>query len=172
MEEEKISSSKIHWEKWTAVGTVIMALCALVTSVWQGYTLQQHNKLSLRPYLEFEANIDRRPDGKIAFGLFINNNGLGPAEVTDVVYQVAQQQPASTFEIWQALGVNTAANCFGSGNVARFYKVGDRQMVIRATDRECALTEAEYDLMKKSFRIKIRYKSLYGEEFTARWNYQ
>ena len=46
MEEEKISSSKIHWEKWTAVGTVIMALCALVTSVWQGYTLQQHNKLS------------------------------------------------------------------------------------------------------------------------------
>lgn len=28
--------NNIHWDKWTAVGTMVVAVCALVSSLWQG----------------------------------------------------------------------------------------------------------------------------------------
>jgi hypothetical protein len=169
MDQSPQPDKTIHWEKWTAVSTVVMALCALVTSVWQGYSFQQHNKLSLRPYLEFEANMDPAADGRTAFVLLVNNNGLGPAEVTQVDFAVAGQQPPTAHGIWPALGIDTARMCFGAGNVARFYKVGDRQMVIRAADEPCTLTQAEFDQLLKTLKITLHYKSLYGEEFVASW---
>ncbi len=165
----KTTKKTIHWEKWTAISTVVMALCALITSVWQGYSFQQLNKLSLRPYLEFEANMDPAAEGRTAFVLLVNNNGLGPAEVTQVDFEVADQRPHSAHGIWPALGIDNFKLCFGAGNVARFYKVGDRQMVIRAADESCTLTPAQFDKLLKTLKITLHYKSLYGEEFVASW---
>lgn len=170
MEQSPVTTRKIHWEKWTAISTVLMALCALATSVWQGYSFQQHNKLSLRPYLEFEANTDPTADGHIAFVMYINNNGLGPAEVTAVQIGIAGQQYHSAHDIWPALGLDMAQKCFGAGNVKRFYKVGDRQMVIRAADGICTLTDDQLKHLLTSLQIELRYKSLYGEEFVATWH--
>ncbi len=163
------NNKTIHWEKWTAISTVVMALCALITSIWQGYSFQQHNKLSLRPYLEFEANMDPAAEGRTAFVLLVNNNGLGPAEVTDVNFEVGDQKPQTAHGIWPALGIDTSKKCFGAGNVARFYKVGDQQMVIRAVDETCTLTPAQFDLLLKTLKITVHYKSLYGEAFLAAW---
>ena len=74
----------VNWEKITALCSMLVALCALLISIWQGYSMQQHNQLSLRPYLETELNT--KLDGR--WELFINNNGLGPAHVNNVQYFV------------------------------------------------------------------------------------
>ena len=158
----------IHWEKWTAVGTVVMAVCALITSLWQGYTLQQHNKLSLRPYLEFEANFQRMPDKRISFELLVNNNGIGPAEVTQMNIWLGGEQISSTHRIWPTLKVAAPPDCLGAGNVARFYKVDDQQMVIRA-DEKCLLTDAEYQKLQQQLRIELTYQSLYGDSYQVSW---
>lgn len=171
MNQETPSKITIQWEKWTAVATVTMALCALATSIWQGYSFQQHNKLSLRPYLEFEANVDPAANGRKAFAMFVNNNGLGPAEITHATFEIDGKQLQTAHNIWQALGVSAAENCFGAGNVARFYKIGDRQMVIRATDEPCTLTDDQFNRLMKTLKITLHYKSLYGEEFTAFFQY-
>lgn len=160
--------NKIHWEKWTAVATVVMAVCALVTSLWQGYTMQQHNKLSLRPYLEFEVNTDPVDVERTRLEVYVNNNGLGPAEVTSMDIRLQDKVLTSAHQIWPAMGTDIKKGCFGAGNVQRFYKVDDKQMVIRADDT-CALTKAQLDTLLNSLSITLEYRSLYGETFTATW---
>lgn len=169
-QQEDGKNRDIHWSKWTAIGTMAMAICALGTSLWQGYTLQQHNKLSMRPYLEFEANLQRYEQGKISFEIRLNNNGLGPADVTQAVFYVNDKVLSSSHQVWPAIGVSANPNCLGAGNVARFYKVDDKQMVISTTTPECRLSQEEYDKLMNSLRIELTYRSLYGEVFQTAWN--
>jgi hypothetical protein len=167
--EENGNKRDIHWSKWTAIGTMTMAICALGTSLWQGYTLQQHNKLSVRPYLEFEANFQRYDQGKISFEIQLNNNGLGPADVTDAVFFVDGKLLNSSHQVWTSVGVNVNLDCLGAGNIARFYKVDDKQMVISTLTPECRLSQTEYDKLINSLRIELTYQSLYGEIFQTAW---
>ncbi len=162
--------TKIHWEKWTAVATVVMAVCALVTSLWQGYTMQQHNKLSLRPYLEFEVNTDPVDAEHTRLLMYVNNNGLGPAEVTSLKIRLNDTVLTNAHQVWPALGVDLSKGCFGAGNVGRFYKVDDKQMVIRAADDPCVLNKTQLNALLNNISIKLEYRSLYGETFTATWN--
>ncbi len=168
MQTDQAEKRSIHWEKWTAVGTVVMAVCALLTSLWQGYTLQQHNKLSLRPYLEFEANFQRMPDKRISFELLVNKNGIGPAKVTQMKIWLGGEELSSTHHIWPTLKVAAPTDCLGAGNVARFYKVDDQQMVIRADDK-CLLTDAEYEKLQQQLWIELTYQSLYGDSYKVTW---
>jgi len=173
MDEQKSAdkqvSAPVNWDKWGALATIFIALCALGSSFWQGYTLQQHNKLSIRPFLEFEANIQPDPSGKYGFELMLNNNGLGPADIVSTEFQVNGKKLVSAHDIWPTLEISLPPHCLGAGNVTRFYKVSDRQMVIRATAEECLLTAADYHRLLKSLKIKLTYQSLYGEAFFTEW---
>jgi len=169
-EPAKHQHNKIHWEKWTAVATVVMAVCALVTSLWQGYSMQQHNKLSLRPYLELEANQNHIGTDNFVLEVYVNNNGLGPAEVTSLQMRLRDQELSNTEQIWSAMGLDINKGCFSYGTVQRFYKVGDKQVVIRAAGA-CALTKAQLDVLLNNLSITLEYRSLYGETFTAAWKF-
>lgn len=149
----------VNWEKITALCSMLVALCALLISIWQGYSMQQHNQLSLRPYLETELNTEL--DGR--WELFINNNGLGPAHVNNVQYFVDGKSYENREDFLVALGEDPG--CFGRGNIARFYKVADRQMVYTALNKPCFKTEAALRAMSNRMQIVIDYQSLYGESF-------
>ncbi len=161
-------AQKIHWEKWTALGSVMMALCALLTSLWQGYALQQHNRLSVRPLFQFEANFDKSADGQISFELLVNNNGLGPARIEAMRIWFEEQPLSSAHQIWPLLKSKAAAHCLGSGSVQGFYKVGDQQMLLR-TLADCHLSETEYQRLAAALRVELVYESLYGDSFSVRW---
>lgn len=154
----------IQWEKWTAIGTVLMALCALITSLWQSYALRQHNELSVRPFLQFESNWDKRPDGKISWNIYINNNGMGPANVVSSQLLVDNKPVEGTNQLMPALGF--VQDCFGSGQIHRFYKTGDRQLVLHGENDGCQLTAAELQQLGR-IRIQLVYESLYGETFVV-----
>lgn len=157
-------SKTIHWEKWTAIGTVLMALCALTTSLWQSYAQRQHNELSVRPFLQFESNWDKNPDGKISWSIYINNNGMGPANVVSSQLLVDNRPVDSTHQLMPALGF--AQECFGSGQIHRFYKTGDRQLVLHGENDGCQLSQAELKQLDR-VRIQLVYESLYGETFVV-----
>ena len=149
----------INWEKQTALWSMLVALCALATSIWQGYSMQQHNRLSLRPYLETEINI--KEDGR--WELFINNNGMGPAQVKGLQYFVDGKSYASREDFLRALGEDP--DCYMRGNIGRFYKVEDRQMVYSAYRKPCFKTDSERMAMFSRMQIVIDYQSLYGEPY-------
>ena len=123
-----------NWEKITASSSMLVALYMI--SIWQGYSMQQHNQLSLRPYLETEFNT--ADNGR--WELFINNNGMGPAQVKDVQYFVDKKSYTNRDEFLRALGEDP--KCFGRGNITRFYKVDDRQMVYTTLNKSCYKTES------------------------------
>jgi hypothetical protein len=56
-----------------ALSSAIIALSALMLSIWQAYKIQEHNKLSLQPLLIFNYH----SESKIM--LHLTNCGLGPA---------------------------------------------------------------------------------------------
>ncbi len=164
-------SKRISWEKWTAISTILMAICALGTSFWQGYTLKQHNKLSVRPMLQFEANFQPNSDNKISYEVLVNNNGLGPAEVIKAQFILNGQTYDNAHQIWPALGFQLNPNCLGAGHVKRFYKVEDQQMVIRTLDTPCFLSDEQYQTLDQQLQIRLVYRSLYDEEFTVSWGF-
>ncbi|MBL4871017.1 MAG: hypothetical protein JKX72_08690 [Robiginitomaculum sp.] len=65
------------------VVAVIIALCAVLLSVWQGMATRQHNKLSAMPHLDMSL---RGYDGADMRGLRVDNAGLGPAFIKEVTF--------------------------------------------------------------------------------------
>lgn len=136
-----------------------MAVLALAISIWQSYSIQQHNKLSLRPYLETEFNSAKNG----SWDLYINNHGMGPAQTVDLQYIVDGKRFTNRDAFLVALGEDP--NCYGRGNIGRFYRVNDRQMVFMTLDQNCFKSEEQIEAMFKRAKIVLDYQSLYGENY-------
>lgn len=163
MSDHKMSEpakKNVNWEKYTALSSMLIAVCALVISIWQSYSMQQHNKLSLRPYLEMAFEYDRR-EGR--WGLYIYNQGMGPAQVTTVEYKVDGKSYPNIVAFLMALGEDP--DCYTRGNISRFYKVEDRQVVLRTQNESCFKEEQAFSAMFDRLQIILNYQSLYGESY-------
>lgn len=58
----------------------VVALCALGVSVVNTYYMRQHNKQSVMPLLDLDLRkVRSERDGKTYYGVFLKNNGTGPA---------------------------------------------------------------------------------------------
>jgi len=79
----------------TTVAVIVISLCALGLTIWQGYITRKHNKLSVQPKLGTE--------NELINGMFfykISNKGLGTACVKKVDYFINGQ--AISFEEYSA----------------------------------------------------------------------
>jgi len=79
MEEKSLT------DRVTAIATVIIAVTALVVSIWQGIETRKHNRLSVRPHLVFFTDFSSQ-DSEL--GIFIKNNGVGLAYIKNVEISV------------------------------------------------------------------------------------
>jgi hypothetical protein len=149
----------INWEKYTALSSMLVAVCALVISIWQSYSIQQHNKLSLRPYLQPVFNFNANG----SWDLHIFNQGTGPAQVIDVQYKVDDQTYHDRDAFLIALGEEP--DCYSKGHIERFYKVEDQQVVFATRNTGCFKAGPELRLMLNRIQIVLNYQSLYGETF-------
>lgn len=70
-------------QKITNIATVVIATCALGLSIWQGIAQRQHNELSTEPRINAYFKVDGEK-----WGLFVFNNGLGPAYIEEVKISV------------------------------------------------------------------------------------
>ncbi|MCP5006050.1 MAG: hypothetical protein GY941_19245 [Planctomycetes bacterium] len=59
-----------------SLAAIIIAFCALVFSVWQGYITRHHQILSVRPRIDIDYDFLFQPN---VLKIDIHNNGLGPA---------------------------------------------------------------------------------------------
>lgn len=68
-------------ERLSHYAIMVVAVSALVVSVWQVKISQEHNKLSVRPYLDFFSGWNGS-----TWRLDMSNEGVGPAVITRVDY--------------------------------------------------------------------------------------
>ena len=65
------------------IGTMIAFSVAVVT-IWQGFLMRRHNRLSVRPMLR----IDRYTVLGEKVGISIRNTGVGPAIIKSIEYVI------------------------------------------------------------------------------------
>ena len=87
--------SRLNTSDVIAMSAVLVALCALVTTLWQAHVARAHNRLSVRPHLAWNINRVRANRGcELVFTL--ENCGVGPAIVVDRFFSVdGARYPAS-----------------------------------------------------------------------------
>jgi len=73
---------KSNWQVIIAISTTVIALCALVLTVFQHRSNIKHQKISVRPILRYNEGFEGS-----YFWIKITNVGLGPAIITKVIIQ-------------------------------------------------------------------------------------
>ena len=148
--------------------TVVVAICAtviavlsLAVSVSEARAARQHNRVSVRPFLELRIGL---PQGRKA-GLQLINAGLGPAVITSTVLtldgeSLGEFSEASVNVLRGKLSIRPAAVTFRKTILATGY---DQFLLsIESFDRN---EHAEFsDLLRHRLGLEIHYDSLYGGE--------
>ncbi|MCE7995729.1 MAG: hypothetical protein HEP71_27365 [Roseivirga sp.] len=144
-------------ERLSHYGVLIIALTAVVVSVWQGRLSQrqleialEHNKLTVRPYLEFVKNIDGANN---LMEIHIGNQGYGPAVVESLLISYKNKQ----YDAWNP--VLDAAN--ESNNIRQIYNYSQGSVVAPGTDRTILRLKSEN--VTKGISVLIKYRSIYQE---------
>ncbi len=127
---------------------IVIALSALVVSVWQVKLFQEHNKLSVKPYLDFSLI---QTDSTIT--VYFYNDGLGPAIIKEMTFE-------SNDTTYSSLGKVLVARDEMKNVVKRFNY--SKNSVI-ATGDEKLLVELRGNHMRK-VKVTIFYETVYEEK--------
>lgn len=143
-------------DKLSHYGIMIIAISALVVSIWQVQLAQRHNKLSVKPYLRFQISDSDFGDEDFSHKLKLINSGQGPAIITSFEFAV-EGKKVKTFTDAMVLSGLT-------GNIGRYflttYDPGD---VIEEKARDTIFGSNDLSKKTKKIHIKVVYESLYGD---------
>ncbi len=145
--------SKTKNRGFDSIAVLIVALAAVVVAVWQANLTRQHNRLTVKPFLDVDISVQ-----EAAF-LKIKNKGEGAALVTSFELKWDNKKFNDWVELFQAAdGLNTVG-------LSRTFKEGD---VIGAHE-ELVLCQLPTGASKRiGIIIVINYESIYGEPYTFR----
>ncbi len=148
------------------VGLILPSFMALFVSLWQMYNTRLHNRITLRPYLDY-GNISG-PEG---CSLYIANYGLGPAFITDLKFKT---QNKAFRDVREALEISlppeyrncqldtaeiTTPSILPSKERLTLFEISRPHEYFSSSD-----CQAIVDVIH-SITIEIKYKSAYEENF-------
>ncbi|MCE7995728.1 MAG: hypothetical protein HEP71_27360 [Roseivirga sp.] len=141
-------------EKLSHYSIMVVAVSALVVSVWQVRTSQEHNKLSVRPYLYFFTSWN---DGTWQVQMF--NEGVGPAIITRVDYTykgVTHHQIDDLLRAMDMMGKRINSTNFNGESP---YSVGRASLFLHL-DRSDSVHRKSLGV-----NVSVKYESIYEEPF-------
>jgi hypothetical protein len=159
----------MDWQVVTGISSSIIALCALIFTIWQGFQVRKHNKLSCRPYLTTWVDSD---ENKGFYAVVLMNNGLGPALIENFILKVdGKIIPGERAEpIEKALKI-----LFPNHNYNSYHSFVSKGYSMAAKDK-CILVSIQFtnppfparEFVEHAINrgdIEISYKSFYDEVF-------
>jgi len=146
--------------------SVLIALSALFLSVWQARSTSKHNRLSLTPNLCVTNIFDQ---DSLEFHADIENTGIGPAIIHDVIAKVDGQTLPRGIIDWVEIfdGFKFPGNVAVMNLGNEFVQPNKKYLLMALQSVDPAYTK---DDMKKAIQrveITIHYKSVYEEKFTT-----
>jgi len=150
-----------------ATSSIVIAVLALVVSVYQLMLTRQHNRRSVRPALQLDTRF--RPGEQS--GLLLTNVGLGPAVITgSTVYLDEQElgpwdQRTSDVLRGEARDRPSATTFIPGMMLTTDYQ----EFLLSVTDYNPAVDwhTALRTVIDHRIRFVITYESLYGDSWTA-----
>ncbi|MEJ2192146.1 MAG: hypothetical protein P8Y39_07305 [Nitrospirota bacterium] len=159
----------MNWSAITGISSAVIALCALVFSIWQGKQTQKHNKLSFLPHLTTWTQSD--PE-KGLYTAELMNNGTGPAVIESYSIMVdGKRMPGDRDQIENALKIILPQPLYPSYTARHSYLGKDASLSPK--ERFTIVSIQFHDPFQKEFvekaldraDLEISYKSFYEEKF-------
>ena len=146
--------------------SIVIAALALAWAIWQGSESRKHDRLSVRPRLDFDVrSIQGEP-----IRVWFENQGLGPAIVRKLELVVDGNRRFSLShhsgyeQAFSAVGIKDPnSNCLAIGSELCFAPGKPRTLIeFSKTDSESRVT-----ILQGLSRIRFSalYESMYGESF-------
>jgi len=159
----------MDWQVAIGISSCIIALCALIFTIWQGFQARKHNKLSYKPHLTTWVHSDA---DKGFYKMDLINNGLGPALIENFVLKVdGKIIPGERTEpIEKALKILFPNHHYAvyKSFVAKGYSMAAKDkctiIAIQFTNPPFPTYEFVESTMNRG-DIEISYKSFYNETF-------
>ena len=152
---------KISWE---FNATILIACCALGLTIWQGYQIRVHNRLSVKPLL-----IDFLEQSPNHITYRLNNKGLGPANI--ISYQIfADENLLDGLFAFQKDLNNLLAPIYPYELYSSHQTLGsimDTKDSSLIMDIRAGFISPSYqEIIKKRYTLVVNYESIYGDKYT------
>ena len=149
--------------------SVVIAVCAIVISIWHGVQTRKHNKLSYRPHL---TTWTHSVGEKGFYAVDIINNGLGPALIEDFVIKVDGEiiSGNQTEPIEKALKIIFPNHKYISQHsfLGKGYSMAAKEkrtiVAVQFTNKPFPAPESVEQAIDRG-DVEISYKSFYNETF-------
>ena len=135
--------------KLDSYALLIIALSAVIVSIWQANQQQRHDRLSMKPYLDWPS--EYAGDTRV---VKLWNKGTGVALITDVVFTIND----STFSSWE-IGLKYADSTIRVNQSKLFsnYKLAPNETITLVSYERGTGADG-------SLSISIEFESVYGEK--------
>ncbi|MCU7844701.1 MAG: hypothetical protein KZQ93_12755 [Candidatus Thiodiazotropha sp. (ex Monitilora ramsayi)] len=161
-----------EWDVLTGISSVVIALCAFLFTLWSGWRVHTHNKLSVKPHLTTWITTDAN---KHYYSIDLLNNGLGPALIDrfEVIVDGQLLFGNATEPVENAIKTLFPENHYeyrsSVGLVGSGYSmpVNEKRLIasVHFSNVNPPLNEHVINQIKRC-SIKITYKSFYGKKYT------
>jgi hypothetical protein len=143
-------------ERLSHYAILVIALLAVVVSVWQGQILQAHNKLSVKPFMDYLTATRADSTNTIIQSVTLSNRGIGPAIIQDVTYSFKNVDFNTLTEVLDSVGIRS--------EVRTMYEYGENTVL--SPDNELLVLRIEKkDYKRIGISVSIQYQSIYEEDF-------
>lgn len=150
-----------------AVAAAVIALMSMLATLWQSWTVRRHNRLSVRPHLDFFRNYGI--GGPVSLSLI--NHGLGPAIIKRVVvhylgrdYEVVDDSfPAGLSDELNRCG--TRAELILMGPDTPFPSAGREVLLVFPDTVDNLFNRNAAVKALQHFGFTFEYQSIYEEQY-------
>lgn len=149
-------------QKLDSLALLIIALSAVVVSIWQANLTREHNRLTVQPYVKFgSVGVPGSEDNEIQFT--IHNKGAGAALIKD--FQI--ETNGTTYDSWQEMfaAIDSTISVPQTSTVGSGMVLAPNEVLIMST-----ISRASSDYNYSIF-LSVEFESLYGEVKTESVNF-
>ena len=136
-------------DKLANLGIMIVAISALVVSIWQMRATETHNRLTVKPLMDYIVTNDDSTRS-----ISIKNAGIGPAIITEMCYKYKSKDCLFMDEALEKAGAMD--KIFGMYNYGA-------NTVVAANENLFLLRFRGHKMY--GIELKMTYESIYGDVF-------
>lgn len=151
----------------TKYAALFISVLALATSIFLGSKANEHNELSVSPYLDITYFFpDSEDGGLLTAGIRVDNSGLGPAIIEHMRVRWGEESWNSWDGLYSKIGITDKVNqafitTFKPGNALRSGRPNLGLFYVKPQSSESSALERAID--DGLLDVQICYRSLYGE---------
>jgi hypothetical protein len=151
-----------------AHATEIIAICAMIITVYQAWLSRRHNRLSVRPRLSAQLEKSISPD-YLELVLSLTNKGIGPALIEKSIFLLDKNSCEIDVSLKELFGDGIEILKHTSVSPGSVISVNESKIIFSIKSKNSMVSHQEFDnfIKNKTDRIGIyiAYKSMYEQRY-------